>query len=320
MDAARVSSRRSSAPAGRDEAALEVRRILSQNLPPTRIAAQTASWGDSEQHTANVPAPPILTRSASDEAEHVRAASGSLQAMRSSGENGTAEVARRVMRRWHSEPRLDELHAEHLCRRGDGSNEEERGREGSWRGKVRFGDDQIREISPCSPELQPKFKTGLTWKRSDPGRCPVQWSQQKQRLYARKSFSSASSQSGASSGAGMATSSLKMSHSEPSLDEGATPVEQFRSWIENGFEDLNEHPGAVDEHAGAVSSKSLMSFQSPLSSLPPPLHIVSNITSGVSGIAKFGSLSLKSLTSKVTSRTRPEDKWKKFGEQRQRAY
>ena len=309
----RVSSSSSSSSlptCGRDEAALEVVRILSKPAPPSRRVGKSGSGGETGHPRANedeiaLDAPPLLTRVASDEAEDFRAASASLH----------ARSVWMLQRRPHSEPNLCELQGAEHHRRRDGDRRvtrgEERGRgdgrlgdggRAPSRGKVRFGDDQIREISPCAAEV-PLPNTGLK-KRSDAGRCAVQgpelwheWSQQNQRLYARNAVLPAP-QPDASSGAGMATSVM----------ESATAVQQFNSWFQNEFEDLDEHDGADARALGAA-----------------PLHIVSNFASGVSGIAKLGSLSLSSLSlktvaSKVKSGMRPKDKWKKFGEERQRAY
>jgi len=73
-------------------------------------------------------------------------------------------------------------------------------------------------------------------------------------------------------------------------------------------------PGCGGGHGEAVGSYPQRKQE------PNRVRLSRIASSSMRGIAKFGSLSLKSLTSKITPGTRPEDKWKKFGEQWQRSY
>lgn len=250
--------------AERDDAAQEVLRIFSRALPPQkstetgRRRGRPASSLGHEDRAASPPSPPILTRSASEDAEPI----------------DSAMVHARVgLRMWSS--------ASHCSLERPSS-------------KVRFGEDAIREFSPYSP-----YSPEVQDNRRRTSRSQSLWSQwnlQNKKLYAR---------------------SIALPSDEPEDDEApqlhasaaagqedVTPVKKFAYWIQNEFEDLDL------EHAHLDSAKA---------STRSPLDLVKIASSGVSGIVKLGSFSLKSVTSRGSS-GKPSDKWKKWGEERQRAY
>ena len=285
----------------RDDAAQEVLRIFSRALPRNSTEAGRGRGrpaSSSPGHKDRAPSqasPPILTRSASEDAEPIDSA---------------VMHARVGLRWWSSESQLDEL-----C------NLETEDRRPS--SKVRFGEDAIREFAPYSP-----YSPELQGNRRRTSRSQFLWSQwnlQNQKLYAR---------------------SIALPSKEPEEDEvpqlhasaaasqeDGTPVQKFAAWIRNEFEDLDWEHAHLDSAKASTRSpldlvKIKMKWGEPgmsthAGSMPPSsssgVKIKSIASSGVSGIAKLGSFSLKSVTSRVSS-GKPSDKWKKWGEERQRAY